>query len=58
VEWSPEGERYTLLRLAYLTPEPALDVGIMCASPDGEGFSATFEGLEIRALATAGGDGK
>jgi hypothetical protein len=58
VQCSEDGERYTLLRLAYLTPEPVVDVGIMCASPDGEGFSATFEGLEIRALARAGGAGR
>jgi regulation of enolase protein 1 (concanavalin A-like superfamily) len=47
VNYSVDGTRYTLLRQAYLTAAATVSVGIMCASPDGEGFRATFEGLRI-----------
>ena len=50
VHYSLDGERYTLLRLAYLVPAAALSVGPMCASPEGNGFSMTFEGLAVRSL--------
>jgi regulation of enolase protein 1 (concanavalin A-like superfamily) len=55
VHHSADGEHYTLLRLAYLTPARALEVGIMCASPDGDGFRTTFEHLEVRALGSTPG---
>ncbi|WP_413159972.1 DUF1349 domain-containing protein [Capilliphycus salinus ALCB114379] len=47
VEYSVDGDRYTLLRLAYLSTQERLQVGLMCASPDGEGFSVAFEDLKI-----------
>ena len=47
VEYSADGDRHTLLRLAYLTSAEKLQVGLMCASPDGEGFSVAFEGLKF-----------
>jgi len=50
VHYSLDGERYTLLRLAYLVPAAALNVGPMCASPEGSGFSMAFEGLAVRSL--------
>ncbi|MEB3281146.1 MAG: DUF1349 domain-containing protein [Lyngbya sp.] len=43
VEYSVDGDRYTLLRLAYLSTQEQLQVGLMCASPDGKGFSVSFE---------------
>jgi regulation of enolase protein 1 (concanavalin A-like superfamily) len=43
VEYSLDGDRYTLLRLAYLSTQEKLQVGLMCASPDGEGFSVAFK---------------
>ncbi|NEN90739.1 MAG: DUF1349 domain-containing protein [Okeania sp. SIO3H1] len=48
VEYSLDGESYSLLRLGYLTTANELQVGLMCASPDGDGFSVVFE--EFRAL--------
>ena len=36
-----------LLRLGALTTEPALDVGVMAASPDGGGFPVAFRELAI-----------
>lgn len=36
-----------MLRLAYLTEEPTVRVGPMCAAPDGEGFAVTFRGFAV-----------
>ena len=47
VHYSVDGEQYTMLRLAYLTPVATLNVGVMCASPEGNGFPITFEGFKI-----------
>ena len=49
VYYSLDGSDFTLLRIAYLLPAPALGVGIMCAAPDGGGFTAVFEQLHITA---------
>jgi regulation of enolase protein 1 (concanavalin A-like superfamily) len=38
-----------MLRLAYLTDEPAIRVGPMCAAPDGEGFEVTFQDFAVDA---------
>ena len=46
VEYSLDGAAYTLLRVTYLTDAPVW-VGLMQASPQGDGFSATYEGLSI-----------
>ncbi len=50
VQYSFDGEQYTMLRLAYLTPIETVNVGVMCASPEGNGFPMIFEGLKIRSL--------
>lgn len=50
VQYSLDGEQYTLLRLAYLTPIETMNVGVMCASPEGNGFPMTFEGFKILSL--------
>ncbi len=42
-----EGD-FALLRIAYLAPDERMRVGIMCASPEGEGFTTTFEGFTVR----------
>ncbi len=42
-----DGGELALLRLAYLPAGPAR-VGPMLASPDGDGFAATFEGFHVR----------
>jgi regulation of enolase protein 1 (concanavalin A-like superfamily) len=46
VSYSFDGTAYTLLRLAYLAEGP-LQVGPMCASPDGAGFDVTFAGFTV-----------
>lgn len=50
VQYSLNGSDYQMLRLAYLTPVEAIHAGIMCAAPEGSGFSVTFEGLKIYSL--------
>lgn len=40
----------TMLRLAYFPPGPGARAGVMCASPDGKGFTARFSGLEYQEL--------
>ncbi len=48
--FSLDGSDYQLLRLAYLPPAETIQIGPMCASPDGQGFSVTFEGFMVRKL--------
>lgn len=50
VHYSLDGEQYTMLRLAYLTSVETLKVGLMCASPEGDGFPITFEGFKVNRL--------
>ncbi|MFS0515926.1 DUF1349 domain-containing protein [Nostoc sp. UIC 10607] len=47
VQYSLNGENYQMLRLAYLTHAETVQVGLMCASPQGEGFSVVFEDFKI-----------
>jgi regulation of enolase protein 1 (concanavalin A-like superfamily) len=47
IHYSLDGANYTLLRLAYFPPVETVQVGLMCASPDGDGFPAAFEGFKI-----------
>jgi hypothetical protein len=48
VSYSLDGERYIMLRLAHLTAAETLNVGLMCASPEGNGFAMTFEAFSVR----------
>lgn len=50
VQYSLNGKQYTMLRMAYLTEAETVQVGLMCASPQSEGFSMTFEGFKINPL--------
>lgn len=46
---------YTLLRLAYFPAPPTpLQVGIMCASPQGQGFAVVFEDYQVQPLTAIG----
>jgi uncharacterized protein len=48
IQYSRNGIDYTLLRMGYLLPSESAGVGIMCASPDGDGFPVTFEEFSIK----------
>ncbi len=50
VHYSVDGRQYKMLRLAYLTPHESVMVGPMIASPEGKGFTATFEGFQVLTL--------
>ncbi|MFZ0710404.1 MAG: DUF1349 domain-containing protein [Terrimicrobiaceae bacterium] len=47
VFYSLNGVDYIMLRTAYLKSPPNLDVGVMCAAPQGPGFPITFSDLSI-----------
>lgn len=44
---SLDGDKFISVRQGYLVPGRPAEVGIMCASPEGNGFTATFEGLKL-----------
>ena len=50
IEYAPDGISYQLLRQAYFSPADAMDVGLMCASPEGPGFAVTFENVAIKGI--------
>jgi uncharacterized protein len=50
IEYTLDGTHYNLLRQAYFSPVEAMDAGLMCASPEGPGFSVTFEDVTIQSL--------
>jgi uncharacterized protein len=50
VEYSLDATEYLMLRLGYLTSVEILNVGLMCASPEGNGFSVQFEKFQIHRL--------
>jgi regulation of enolase protein 1 (concanavalin A-like superfamily) len=47
VFYSLDGQTYTLMRLAYLLPGKPVQAGLMCCSPQGDGFEVRFEGFSI-----------
>ena len=48
VEYSLDGQDYTLLRLGYLAAGVSVMVGIMAAAPDGSGFEVKFEDFQVK----------
>jgi regulation of enolase protein 1 (concanavalin A-like superfamily) len=47
---SKDGEKFTTVRQAYFPAAVPLEVGVMCAAPEGSGFDSTFDQLEISQL--------
>jgi regulation of enolase protein 1 (concanavalin A-like superfamily) len=47
VLYSLDGKAYTSMRLGYLPLQGSVDIGIMCASPEGQGFAAAFDELRL-----------
>ena len=47
ISYSLDGANYVMLRQAYLPLANSVDVGLMCASPEGDGFEAVFKNLSI-----------
>lgn len=50
VQFSTDGDTFTMLRLAYLIPSGETMIGPMCCSPDGDGFTVAFEGFRVMPL--------
>ncbi|MDN3689228.1 DUF1349 domain-containing protein [Cyclobacterium jeungdonense] len=48
ISFSVDSENFEMLRLAYFPPSASLQVGIMAASPKGEGFETIFAPLDIK----------
>jgi regulation of enolase protein 1 (concanavalin A-like superfamily) len=47
-----ENSTFQPFRLTYFRNAPALQVGMMAASPDGTGFEVTFEGYAVQPVAS------
>jgi len=47
---SVDGENFPFVRDGYFKPSAKVDVGIMCAAPEGSGFDATFDHLKLSLL--------
>lgn len=47
VYYSRDGADYTMLRQGYLTDTLELQLGLMCCSPKGQGFTVTFESFTV-----------
>lgn len=50
VSFSLDSVDYTMIRTAQLSSAQPVDVGVMCASPEGGGFESVFEDYSVRAL--------
>ena len=45
---SLDGKTFTSVRQGYFPTNPEVEVGIMCAAPEGAGFEAVFDQLSLR----------
>ncbi|TAJ15200.1 DUF1349 domain-containing protein [Marinilabiliaceae bacterium JC017] len=50
IYYSLDGKKYQMSSLAYFPQQKPAKVGMMAASPDGDGFKAVFENFKIRHL--------
>jgi hypothetical protein len=49
IQYAVEDGAWAMLRLAYFSPHVPVQVGIMCAAPDGDGFPVAFSDFTIQA---------
>ncbi|MBS1796337.1 MAG: DUF1349 domain-containing protein [Acidobacteria bacterium] len=50
IGYSFESSDFAMLRLAYFPPAVPAQIGMMCAAPDGSGFSIEFDHFTIKRL--------
>lgn len=50
IYYSYDDQTYTLMRIAWLQDNTTVQVGLMAASPDGQGFQASFEHFQVKHL--------
>ena len=55
IQYSFDNKDFKMLRLAYFPPAPGqkVQIGLMCAAPDGQGFSVEFTNFTVQPLAAA-----
>ncbi|WP_243900163.1 MULTISPECIES: DUF1349 domain-containing protein [Hymenobacter] len=53
IQYSFDNKEFKMLRLAYFPPTPGkkVQIGLMCAAPDGKGFPVTFEEFSVTPVA-------
>lgn len=49
--YSLDGDKYHSVSLVYLPPEKSASVGLVCCSPEGDGFDCEFTNLKLTASA-------
>ena len=49
---SLDGKTFMAVRQGYFPPEHKVDVGLMCAAPEGNGFEAVFDEIKLESQAT------
>ena len=52
ISYLDEAQQYKPFRLAYFPEAQSMQVGIMCASPEGDGFEVVFEDYQLIRMAT------
>ena len=50
IYYSYDDQTYTLMRIAWLQDNTPVQVGLMAANPDGQGFQASFEHFQVKHL--------
>lgn len=45
--YSTDGVNFVQIRQGYLSDAPSLQVGVMCAAPQGDGFNVVFENFTV-----------
>lgn len=50
IYYSYDDQTYTLMRIAWMQDNTPVQVGLMAASPDGQGFQASFEHFQVKHL--------
>jgi len=50
IKYSFDNKEFSMLRLAYFPPDVPVQIGMMCAAPDGQGFPIEFSEFSIESL--------
>lgn len=50
ISYSFDNQEFAMLRLAYFPPDVSVQIGMMCAAPDGKGFPIEFDNFSIELI--------
>ena len=53
IAYADKQANYVPLRLAYFPPQPDVQVGVMCASPEGNGYEVVFKNYRLTRQSSA-----